>query len=127
MAEELSYLQELLLEKDSLDPSFVHAQRLLLQGMKCFSYFSNFTLKFNLFFPDFDWVISKSVRPPLPLTRLLIASSSSTTFFKETGGFQMFFLTPLVKEEFLSNFIVTGISFPVKVSLILLKPEITYK
>lgn len=32
MAEEMSYLQELALEKDSLDPSFVHAQRLLLRG-----------------------------------------------------------------------------------------------
>ena len=32
MAEDMSYLQELALEKDSLDPSFVHAQRLLLRG-----------------------------------------------------------------------------------------------
>ena len=32
MADELNYVQELALEKDNLDPSFVHAQRLLSQG-----------------------------------------------------------------------------------------------
>ena len=32
MEEELSYLQELMVEKDSLDPAFVHAQRLLSRG-----------------------------------------------------------------------------------------------
>ena len=32
MAEEMNYLQELVLEKNNLDHSFVHAQRLLSQG-----------------------------------------------------------------------------------------------
>eukprot|EP00112_Aurelia_sp_Birch-Aquarium-sp1_P006756 Seg1739.6 transcript_id=Seg1739.6/GoldUCD/mRNA.D3Y31 product="KH domain-containing RNA-binding signal transduction-associated protein 3" protein_id=Seg1739.6/GoldUCD/D3Y31 len=47
MAEEMSYLQELALEKDSLDPSFVHAQRLLLREISRIKDSGDSSLKFG--------------------------------------------------------------------------------
>ena len=52
MAEEMTYLQELALEKDSLDPSFVHAQRLLLQGEISLTF--PFVYVFSCVFRPFD-------------------------------------------------------------------------